>query len=139
MTNIHLLSYLAQFYLERETFQTKVVQEIKNTFCIQHFFFRNSCPFLHNVGNDAQQDRPQKIIWRMCIACWINKGTDTHSEYVTLIAIWRMCTACWINKCSDTHSEYVTLIAIWRMCTACWIDKSSDTNSEYVTLTAFPL
>jgi hypothetical protein len=29
------------------------------------------------------------IIWRMCFACWINKTTDTHSEYVTLIAFPR--------------------------------------------------
>jgi len=26
------------------------------------------------------------ITWRMRIACWINKATDAHSEYVTLIA-----------------------------------------------------
>jgi len=25
-------------------------------------------------------------IWRMRITCWINKTTDTHSEYVILIA-----------------------------------------------------
>jgi len=26
-------------------------------------------------------------IWRMCIACWIPKATNTYSEYVTLIAL----------------------------------------------------
>jgi len=26
------------------------------------------------------------IIWRMRIECWITKATDTHSEYVILIA-----------------------------------------------------
>jgi len=25
-------------------------------------------------------------VWRMCIACWITKVTDTRSEYVILIA-----------------------------------------------------
>jgi hypothetical protein len=37
----------------------------------------------------VQTDRPQMIIWRMRITCWITKGTDTHahSEYVTLIAL----------------------------------------------------
>jgi hypothetical protein len=25
-------------------------------------------------------------IWRMPIACWISKATDTHSDYVILIA-----------------------------------------------------
>jgi len=36
-----------------------------------------------------QPDRPQMGIWRMRIACWIFKVTDTHSEYVTLIAFPR--------------------------------------------------
>jgi hypothetical protein len=31
-------------------------------------------------------DRPQMAIWRVRIACWITKATDTHSEYVILIA-----------------------------------------------------
>jgi len=29
------------------------------------------------------------IIRLICIACWITKATDTHSEYVTLIAFIR--------------------------------------------------
>jgi hypothetical protein len=31
-------------------------------------------------------DRPQVTIWRMRIACWVTKATNTHSEYVILIA-----------------------------------------------------
>ena len=37
-------------------------------------------------GNMAQPDRPQMTMWRMRIACWIPKATDTQSEYVILIA-----------------------------------------------------
>jgi hypothetical protein len=29
---------------------------------------------------------PQITIWRLRIACWIPKATNTHSEYVILIA-----------------------------------------------------
>jgi hypothetical protein len=29
--------------------------------------------------------RPQMTIWRLCIACWIPKATNTHSQCVTLI------------------------------------------------------
>jgi len=29
-------------------------------------------------------DRPQMIIWRMRIACWIPKSANTHSEYAIL-------------------------------------------------------
>ena len=30
----------------------------------------------------VERGRPQMTIWRMRIACWISKATDTHSEYV---------------------------------------------------------
>jgi len=33
-----------------------------------------------------KQDRPQMAIWRRRFACWINKATDTRSEYVIFIA-----------------------------------------------------
>jgi hypothetical protein len=34
----------------------------------------------------VEPGRPQMAIWRMRIACWIPKATNTHSEYETLIA-----------------------------------------------------
>ena len=36
--------------------------------------------------NLAEWGRQQVTIWCMHIACWIPKATDTHSEYVILIA-----------------------------------------------------
>jgi hypothetical protein len=36
--------------------------------------------------NIAESDRSQMTIWCMRMACCIPKATDTHSEYVTLIA-----------------------------------------------------
>jgi len=36
--------------------------------------------------NMSEPDSPQMAIWRMRIACWIPKATDTHSEYVKRIA-----------------------------------------------------
>ena len=36
--------------------------------------------------NNLEPGRLLITIWRMCIACWILKSTDTHSEYVTGIA-----------------------------------------------------
>jgi len=38
-TNILFLSYLAQFFLEWEMFQTKLVEKIKTHFLIGNFFF----------------------------------------------------------------------------------------------------
>ena len=38
----------------------------------------------------VEPDRPHdNIIQRMRFACWITKATDTHSEYVILIAFPR--------------------------------------------------
>ena len=36
--------------------------------------------------NIVQPDRPQMTTWPMRIAWWITKTTDTHSEYVIIIA-----------------------------------------------------
>jgi hypothetical protein len=35
--------------------------------------------------NIVERGRPQ-IIWRLRFACWIPKATNTHSQYVILIA-----------------------------------------------------
>ena len=35
--------------------------------------------------NIVKPDRPQTIMWRMRVACWIPKTTNTHLEYVILI------------------------------------------------------
>ena len=32
---------------------------------------------------------PQMTVWLMRIACWLTKATDTHTEYVILIAFPR--------------------------------------------------
>jgi hypothetical protein len=39
------------------------------------------------MWNDTvQPNRSQAKLWLMCIACWVPKTTDTHSECVILIA-----------------------------------------------------
>jgi hypothetical protein len=49
-TDLHFPSYLAQFFLEWEMFQTKVVQIIKkHVLCSITFFLRKSCRLWDNV------------------------------------------------------------------------------------------
>ena len=36
--------------------------------------------------NTVKPGRPQMKIWHMGIACWMRNATNTHSEYVILIA-----------------------------------------------------
>jgi hypothetical protein len=38
--------------------------------------------------NVVKPDRPHIKRWRMRISCWIPKATNTHSQYVTLIAFF---------------------------------------------------
>jgi len=48
-----------------------------------NFFFENNTFYEKNT---VQSDRPPMTIGRTRIAYWIPKGTNTHSEYVKLIA-----------------------------------------------------
>ena len=44
-------------------------------------------PFFEVKRKDVvEPDRLQITIWRMCIACWIPKSTNTHADYVIPIA-----------------------------------------------------
>ena len=49
------------------------------------FFFENVA-YEIMWKNTVQPDRSQMKIRRIRIACWILKATDTHSEYVIIIA-----------------------------------------------------
>jgi len=37
--------------------------------------------------NTAEKGKPEMTLWRMRIACWITKVTNTHSQYVMLIVL----------------------------------------------------
>jgi len=37
--------------------------------------------------NTVEPDRPKVAMSLMSVACWIHKGTYTHSEYIILIAL----------------------------------------------------
>jgi hypothetical protein len=69
-------------------FQTKVAEKIKTHILSfdKSFFFLNSDVYEIMWGEKyvAETDRPRMTIWRMRIACWIPKATNTHSEYVIL-------------------------------------------------------
>jgi hypothetical protein len=57
----------------------KVVEKIKT-----HFIFNNVVKY-----GRPRQATDNNITRRMRFACWITKSTDTHSEYVILIAFPR--------------------------------------------------
>jgi hypothetical protein len=51
-----------------------------------NFFSENRAFYEIMWKNIVEWGRPQMAVWRMYIACWIPKATNTHSEYVILIA-----------------------------------------------------
>ena len=66
----------------------KICRENQNIHFMFNVFFsqknRAVCEIMWE--NIVEPDRPQMTIWRMRIACWIPKSTDTRSEYVIFIA-----------------------------------------------------
>ena len=70
-TDIYFWSHLAEFFLELETFQTKVVQKIKTHFMFSDFFFffENRAVYGIMWKNIVERCMPQMTIWRMRIAC----------------------------------------------------------------------
>jgi hypothetical protein len=70
----------------RKIFRTKVVEKIKAHILCSVSFCKNRAVYEIMWKNMVQPGRPQITIWRMRTACWINKATNTHSQYVVLIA-----------------------------------------------------
>jgi len=55
-----------------------------------NYLIPNMIPFINvDKHGTAGQATDNNVIPRMCIACWITKATDTHSEYVILIVFPR--------------------------------------------------
>jgi len=71
------------FLLRMRNVPDERCRENQNT----HFIFNNRAVYeIMWKKNIVQPCRPLMTIWFMCIACWITKATDTHSEYVILTA-----------------------------------------------------
>ena len=65
----------------------KILEKIKTHILYSMvFFFENRGFYEMKWKNIEQPDRLHRTICRMRIACWIPKATNTHSEYVILIA-----------------------------------------------------
>jgi len=63
--------------------------ENQNTYFMFNTFYhpRKSYRLWDNVEKYCiERVRPQMTIWRMRIACWIPRATNTHSGYIMLIA-----------------------------------------------------
>jgi len=88
------LSYLVQFFSEWEVFQIKAVEKIK-IHLLWSIFWRENCAVYEIMWkNIAEPNRPQMKIWRVRIACWIPKATNTHSKFVMFIDFFHSNSGC---------------------------------------------
>jgi len=67
-------------YSQNEMFQTKAVEKSKHILCSVTFLNR---PFYETMWKNMvmpERSTDDNIIGRMRIACWIPRGTDTHTQ-----------------------------------------------------------
>jgi hypothetical protein len=92
----------------------KHCRETQNTHFIFNNFFPKVVPFIDNVEKYDRTRRAtdENIIWRMRIACWITKATDTHWEYAIVIAFLRQQ---WLREGASvlSYTYIVCLVQYW--------------------------
>ena len=88
--------------------------ENQNThFTISNFFFFEHRPVYEIMWkNLVQPGRPQMTIWRIRVACLVPKPTNTHSEYVILIALPPQP---WLNE-SALMLLYIYIVCLVHFC-----------------------
>jgi len=82
---MHFLSYLDELLLEGEIARQNC-RENQNTFYVQLYFPENRAVCEIMGRSIVEPDRLQMMIWRLCIAGWVRKATNTYTQYVMLIA-----------------------------------------------------
>ena len=69
-TNERRLSYLDQFFVEREMLRKNVVEKFRtHILCSINFFFANHAICDTMLENIVKPGTPRITKWRMCIAC----------------------------------------------------------------------
>jgi hypothetical protein len=114
-TNIIFLSYLARSFIGWGMFQTDLYRKSKHILCSITFLPENRATCEIMWKNIVDPNRPQMKIWHTRIAYWIPKATNTHSEYVILIAFplqqWlceRASILCNTHIASPVHDLYTS-------------------------------
>jgi hypothetical protein len=92
--------------------QTKVVEKIKTHFTrmFNKLFPENHAVYGIIWKNIVEPSRPQMTIFRMRIACWIHKATDTHCEYVIIIVLPRKQWLSLHERATMLRYKYITCL-----------------------------
>jgi len=120
-TNIHYWSYLGEFYLKREMFQTKVVEKIKTHIFCSVTFPRKPCCLWDNVGKNILWSRTDHrckhgaCVWHAVIT----NTRDTRSENVIFIAFTREQWSRQPNSSTHLSGSSIRLHKLRRYVTSC--------------------
>jgi hypothetical protein len=106
-------------------FQAKAVEKIKTYILCSITFSQKSCRLWDNVEKfcGATEATDDNILRRMRFVCWITKATDTHSEYVILIAF----------PLQQWLRERASILRLYVHCLSCFL---TDTESVYCAVRA---
>ena len=101
----------------------KRCRQNQNTYFVFHIF-PPEYPAVYEImwKNILETARPQLTIWRMLIACWINKATSRHSEYVIIIAV----------TLKQWSHEHISVFILYVNCLSCWSERSGIRGEGWV-------
>jgi hypothetical protein len=100
---MYIFDYISLSSSYNKTVSTKSCRENQNThFIFNNFFLENRVICEMTWKNAVEPGRPQMTIWRMRIACWVQKVTNTRSERVIHIVFHNN------NGSTNTPRCYVT-------------------------------
>ena len=90
-------------------FSDKTLKKIKTHIFSSIIFIillQNPAVYMIKSKSAIEPGRPQTILWRMRIACWIPKAANTLSEYVILVAFHHK------NSCTNASGYYFILYCL---------------------------
>jgi len=112
------------FLLKMRNVSDKSCRENQNTHFVFSNFFFNRTVYETMWKNMVQPDRPQMTVRCMRISCCIPKATNTHSQYVILIALPLQQ---WLReRASILHYTHIACLVITQMeCVYCAVRTGS--------------
>jgi hypothetical protein len=97
-TNTHFWSYISQFFLEWETFQTNLAEKIKtHILCLVTIFFPNSCPLWDNVGKYGRvgEATSNNVVGLMLFTYWKTKArVQSHTHNIWYLLLFQSYNIC---------------------------------------------
>jgi len=131
-TKIHFFIISHSFFLGMRNVSDKICRENHNTHIVfSNVFFENHVLYKTTWKNTVESDRPPMEIWRMRIARWILKATDTHSEYVIIIVLTLQQ---WLHvRASRSRYTYIACIVKNQPLDNWSLEKPNVQNLPYIT------